>query len=173
MVFDWIPLPLVSLRLNGRLVSCEPFPINAVAVTEPEAVVFPLNITLKASLATPTVPFPITKAVLSRLNTPDAPIVVSVKPASLYWPITKEPQSLAVVRYPIAVEAFPLAVVSYPIAVELIPLAVVLYPIAEATGPEGSVSLCWTCAFILNEIVNAKSVKNCFIGFIDFILKQI
>ena len=44
-VDDCIPLPLVVLRLNGeldgRLVSCEPSPINDVAVTEPATFVVP------------------------------------------------------------------------------------------------------------------------------------
>ena len=47
-VTDSIPLPLVALKLKGKLVSCEPSPIKAGAVTLPAMVVVPSNKTSKA-----------------------------------------------------------------------------------------------------------------------------
>ena len=83
--------------------SWEPSPINEVAVTEPVAVVFPLNSTLKASdLLELPVPFPITKAVFAVSNS--VALDVTEEPLELYCPITKETKSLAVALFPIAVE---------------------------------------------------------------------
>ena len=121
----------------------------------------PLNITLKASdLASPPVPFPITKA---GADVENELALVADEPEELNCPITKEAKSLAIVKFPIAVELcpdamaidpiavedsplacdkppiavelYPLAVVPFPIAVEPVPLAVVLSPIATALLP--------------------------------------
>ena len=86
MVSECIPLPLVSLRLNGelteRLVSCEPSPINAVAVTEPATFVVPSNSTVNASLLlSASAPFHMTKAVFEELNS--APLAVTADPNKL------------------------------------------------------------------------------------------
>ena len=63
-------------------------PIKEGAVTLPAIVVVPLNKTLKASdLLLPAKPFPITKAGFNKLN---AVALITVEPASLYCPITKE-----------------------------------------------------------------------------------
>ena len=92
-----------AMEALGKFDSWEPSPINEVAVTEPVAVVFPLNSTLKASdLLESFSPFPITKAVFAVLN--ELPLFVTVEPLKLCCPITKEPKSLAVVRLPIAEE---------------------------------------------------------------------
>ena len=64
---------------------------------------------------------------------------------------------------PIAVEYIALAIVLSPIAVEDCALATVSYPIAEELTPELVVKDVLICAFILNEIVNAKSVSVFFI----------
>ena len=64
---------------------------------------------------------------------------------------------------PIDVEAYPDEVDANPIAVEAVPEAVEPFPIAEALVPEGLVEVVATCAFIMNEIVNAKSVIIFFI----------
>jgi hypothetical protein len=77
-------------------VSPLPSPINAVAVTEPATFVVPSNSTVSASLLLFTsVPFPITKAVLSKLKS--VALLVTVQPNKLYSPITKDDLSLAVV----------------------------------------------------------------------------
>ena len=105
MVYVSNPVPpLSSLKLNGeidgKLVSCEPSPINSVAVTEPATFVVPSNSTVNASerINCPGpryVPFPITKAVFSLLKS--VALLVTVEPNKLYRPTTKELLSLAVV----------------------------------------------------------------------------
>ena len=100
----------------------------------PARVASPLNLTKRASLLfSESIPFPITKAVLSKLNNV-APLV-TVEPDKLYSPITNELRSLAVVPSPIAVELFPPAIVPKPIAIESSPLAVELLPIAVLKIP--------------------------------------
>ena len=56
------------------------------AVTLPAMVVVPSNSTVSASLLLLYVPFPITKAVFSKLNS--VALLVTVEPNKLYSPIT-------------------------------------------------------------------------------------
>ena len=100
----------------------------------PARVASPLNLTTSASLLlAELVPFPITKAVFSKLKS--VALLVTVEPNKLCWPIIKDDLSLAVINYPIAVENIPFAVVPAPIAVEIIPLAVVPSPDAVEKSP--------------------------------------
>ena len=88
-VVEAIPLPSLPLDPEGKLVSCDPSPIKAEAVTLPAIVVVPLNKILKASdLELFAVPFPITKAGAEALK---AVALVTVDPDKFHDPITNEP----------------------------------------------------------------------------------
>ena len=82
----------VKSELKGKFVNPDPSPTKAVADMVPAAVVSPLNMTLNASLLDDGyLPFPMTKAVLLRVNEVAFPPLEIEDPALLKEPIINDP----------------------------------------------------------------------------------